>query len=371
MPKELLELLNKIKAKKSEGKELLAAKKIEEAQAVVDEVKNLEKEYETAKALYEETKEEIPLSTEPKNVKSVDEVKAFFKAIRGEKLTDVENALVTGGSNGENLIVPQDIQTRINELRRQYKSARQYVGYYGTTTLTGSFVYEDITTINELTNFTDGSDVPASNEPKFTNVSYSVKEYGALLPVSNVLLQNEAGGLMDYIGNWFNKKAIRTENTKIFAQLKAGKTAKAVADWKALKKAINKDLDPAIVGNTVIITNQDGFDYLDSSLDGNNRPVLQPDPTNPTVRRFMGYEVVVFSNAELPTTGSTTKKAPIFFGDTRSGVTFVDRNVYEVKASREAGFTKNQTLVRVIEMFDVVDADKSAYVYGELDVTSA
>jgi HK97 family phage major capsid protein len=365
MNKKMRDLLDQINNKKAAARVLADDKKTVEAKAMIEEIKSLQEEFDIEAALYEEEKGNVKnVVADPKP----DAVKAFFKALRGEKLTDVENALVTGGSNGENLVVPQDIQTQINELRRAYKSAREYVGFYSTTTLTGSFVYEDITTITQLTNFTDGADVPASNEPKFTNVSYSVKEYGAILPVSNVLLQNEAGGLMSYIGNWFNKKAVRTENTKIFAQLQSGKTVKSLADWKALKSSINKDIDPLLALDTVIITNQDGFDVLDAALDTTGRPVLQPNPTNPTQKMFMGYPVVVFANAELPTTGTTTKYAPVYYGNTKAGVTFVDRNVFEVRSSTEAGFSKNQTLIRVIEMFDVIDADKSAYVYGQLTV---
>lgn len=365
MTKELRDLLEQINNKKEEARSLVNSKKMDEAKALTDEVKNLQKEFEVKMALYEDEKKNITtIQPEAK----VDAVNAFFKALRGERLSDVEAALVTGGSNGENLVVPQDINTQINELRRAYKSARPYVGSYSTTTLTGTFVYEDLSTITQLTNFTDGADMPASNEPKFTSVPYSVKEYGAILPVSNILLQNEAGGLMNYIGNWFGKKATRTENQKIFDQLKAGQTVKNLADWKALKSSINKDIDPLIAADTAIITNQDGFDVLDSALDSFGRPVLQPNPTNPTERLFMGYPVVVFSNAELPTTGTTTKYAPVFYGNTKAGVTFVDRSVYEFKTSTEAGFKQNQTLVRVIEMFDVIDADKSAYVYGQLTV---
>ena len=348
MNKKMREILAQIQNKKEAARVFANEKKTSEAKALIEEIKNLQEEFDIEAALYEEGQQNVRnVVADPKP----DAVQAFFKALRGEKLTDVENALITGGSNGENLVVPQDIHTQITELRRAYKSAREYVGYYNTTTLTGSFVYEDITTITQLTNFTDGADVPTANDPKFTNVAYSVKEYGAILPVSNVILQNETGGLVSYIGNWFNKKAVRTENAKIFAQLQSGKTVKNLADWKALKSSINKDIDPLI------------------ALDTTGRPVLQPNPTNPTQKMFMGYPVEVFANAELPTTGTTTKYAPVYYGNTKAGVTFVDRNVLQVVSSTEAGFTKNQTLIRVIEMFDVIDADKSAYVYGQLTVS--
>ncbi|WGG47681.1 phage major capsid protein [Rossellomorea sp. DA94] len=365
MPKELRELLNKINEKKTEAKNLLGEKKLDEAQALTNEIKDMQKEFDIASALYEEEKEMVK-QVENKGG-DIDSVKAFYKALRGESLTEAENAMLTGGANGEDLIVPKDIQTQINELRRQYKSARSVVGYYPTSTLTGSFVYEDASTVTELSNFTDGADIGESNEPKFVNVSYSIKDYGATLPISNRLLQNEDGGLVPYLGQWFNRKAIRTENGKIFAQLKSGKTAKALADWKALKKSLNVDLDPAFV-DVKIVTNQDGFDVLDAAEDNQGRPILQPNPVNPTQKMFNGHPIEVFSNTELPTTGTTTKKAPIFYGSTQDGITFVDRNQLKIDASEHAAFKKNQTLMRVIEQFDVIDADKASYVFGELTV---
>lgn len=364
MNKKMRDLLEQINNKKVEARSFVNEKKIEEAKALTNEIKALQTEFDVEAALYEEEKENVKNVLTTKEDKDL-AVKAFFKALQGGSLTEAENALLTGGTNGENLIVPQDIQTQINELRRQYKSARSLVGYYKTTTLSGSFVYEDTSTITGLTDFTDGADVPASNEPKFVNKAYSIKDKGALLPVSNKLIKNEAGGLIEYLGRWFNRKAIRTENTDIFTTLKSNKTAEALADWKALKKSINIDLDPALLLGMKIVTNQDGFDVLDSALDDTGRPVLQPNPTNPTQKLFMGYPVEVFSNAELAT---VVGKAPIFYGSLEDGVEFIDRDLMQFDTSEHAAFGKNQTVIRVIESYDVIQKDKDAYVYGELTV---
>ncbi|OHW61387.1 phage capsid family protein [Andreesenia angusta] len=371
MNKRMREILEEINAKKEEARSLLNEKKVEEARAITNEVEKLREEFELESSLEEEERSQVQRGIESGSIKpeGVDEKRTFFKALRGEVLSEEERALVVGGTNEENLIVPQDINTQINELRRSYKSARELLNYYPTNTLTGSFVYEDATTITELVNFTDGGDVPGATDPKFKPVSYAVKEYGGLLPVSNVLLKNEAGGLISYIGNWFNKKAVKTENKKIFEVLQSNKTAKAIADWKALKKSINIDLDPELATDIVIVTNQDAFDVLDAALDGTGRPILQPNPTNPTQKMFGGYPVEVFSNALLPTTGTTTKKAPIFYGALKEGATFVAREGLEFATSEHAGFAKNQTLIRVIELFDVIQADKDAYVYGEITVS--
>ena len=370
MNKKLRALLAELETKRGAVRSLLDENKVDEANTAMEEVRSLENKIKLEKELSERAGDEEGIEvigTEEK----LSEKRTFFKALRRESLTEEERALLVGGTNEENLIIPQDINTEINELRRSYKSAKGLIGYYPTATLTGSFVYEDTTTITELTNFTDGADVPASNDPKFKPVSYAVKEYGGLLPVSNLLLKNESGGLVKYIGTWFNKKAIKTENKKIFEVLMSNKTVKAIADWKALKKSINTDLDPELATDIVIVTNQDGFNYLDEALDLEGRPILQPNPTNPTQKLFMGYPIEVFSNALLPTTGTTTKKAPIFYGALKEGATFVEREGLEFATSEHAGFTKNQTLVRVIELFDVIQADKDAYIYGELTVATA
>ena len=172
MNKKMRELLQQINAKKQEARSLLNEGKKEEAKKLTEEIRALQEEFDIEATLFEEERASIEIN-ETTN-EEVDHVRTFFKALRGEALTEEERALIVDGANNENLIIPEDVNTQINELRRSYKSARSLIGYYPTTTLTGSFVYEDASTITELTNFTDGDDVPDSNEPKFVPVQYEV-----------------------------------------------------------------------------------------------------------------------------------------------------------------------------------------------------
>lgn len=370
MRKELREMLAQLETMKTEVRSLMSAGKVDEAEAKMGEVRSINRQIEVQKQLdsmeESENREGQPVVGGnlglPKDDAEYRE--AFWKAFRGQALTMEERALVTTTDADGGLAVPKDFQTKINDLKRQYKSMKALVGIYNTTTKSGSLTYEDLAGLTDLADLTEVTDVP-ERQPKFQARPYAVKDYGCLLPVSNTLLQDETGGVMDYIGRWFAKKAIRTENKKIFAKLAEGVTKKALADWQALKKSMNVDLDPLVSSLACICTNQDGFNVLDQALDGLGRPVLQPDPTNPTVKRFMGREVHVFSNAELPTVAG---KAPIIYGAMEEAIKFIDRGIYECKASSEAGFTKNATMVRCIERFDVVKADADAYVYGELTI---
>ncbi len=65
----------------------------------------------------------------------------------------------------------------------------------------------------------------------------------------------------------------------IITVLKSNKSAKALKDWKALKSSINVDLDPAVLFGSCIVTNQTGFDYMDSALDETGRPIFATKPS--------------------------------------------------------------------------------------------
>jgi len=374
--KELRELLSQLEKLKVEARSFLNENKLQEAEAKTEEVRNLQKRINVLKDLGDDNEQRgTKINNDNQTDPETEYRSVFDKALRRKMLTNEENEVLAKRSLTEGvpadggLIVPKDVQTKINEYKRLYKSMKSLIGFYPTTTQTGVMPYEDLSTMTELTNLLETKDI-LETQPKFKSTGYTVADYAGIIPISNTLLQDEKGNLMEYIGKWFSKKATRTENKKIFEVLKNGKTATALTDWKALKSSLNKDLDPLLSAEAIIVTNQDGFDFLDSALDGTGRPLLQPDPTNPTQYKFAGRMIHVFSNAELPTvttTGTTPqKKVPFFYGALEEAVKFVDREVYQIDASKEAGFTKNMTLVRCIERFDVLKTDNDAYVYGEV-----
>lgn len=360
MNKKMRELKALIFNKKEEARKLADDNKIEDAKALITEIRELEDKFEVESELLNTTKANI----ENNNVKPEEyNADIFAKIVRGNKLNDVENSMLTTGSSGENLLIPKDVSTKILELKRQYKSARDLIGYYKTVTLEGSYPIESLDTLAELINFTESDDVPDSQNPKFTNVDYKIQEYGGILPLSNTFLKNETAGIVEYLSRWFAKKAVRTENTLIFKKLKEGKPVVTINKIDDILKIINVDLDPQISANSVIVTNQDGFHYMDLLEDLNGRKLLEPNPINPTKRMFKGHNIEVFSNAELPT---NKDKIPFFIGDLKEGADFVDRESLEFAMSSEAGFKQNKTYIRVIEGFDITSKDKSAYVYGEI-----
>ncbi|MCP3026001.1 phage major capsid protein [Halobacillus sp. A5] len=353
---------------KEEVRSLNTENKIDEASTKLEELRSLDKQIEIQMELDKEEQREVEIKMEKRenNNQKLETRTVFTKAVQGKSLTQEERALVQASVNSDGgYLVPEEIKNEINELKRQYKSAKEIIGTVPVTTEAGSFVQEDLAGITELVNFDEDNSGLDEQKPKFRNIEYKVANYGSVTPISRSFLQDETANFMNFLNGHFAKKAIRTENAKIFAALKTGKTAKAVTDLKSLKKIVNVDIDPAIKALAVMAMNQDAFNALDEMEDNNGRPLLQKDPANPTQYLVLGLPVHVYSNAELP---SVDGQAPMFIGATSEGAKFFDRGVYEVAVSTEAGFTKNQNVARVVERFDVKQADTSAYVLAEIDV---
>lgn len=383
--KKIDEMKNKLANLKNEAQVLLDNNKIQDAKAKMEEIKELKDAIAVQEVLDQEEIEIMKAKaknastglTQDATKENANAIRAMIKKVTGKQLTEAENALILPstsnptGEHGESYILPQDIRTLISKKIRQYKSLRDVLGYMPASALTGSFPVEDFETVTGLVDFTDGEEGTDDKEIKFKNIKYSLVEKAAFIKLSNTLLNLTDNALINYIVEVFSKKAVITENKMGIETLKKGKKAKALADWKALKSSINKDLDPGVLFGTVIVTNQDGFDVLDSALDANGRPILETNPANPTQSKFKGYIVEQFSNSLLP---SVENKAPIFYGNLAEGVKFVDLDGQVAFAtSSEAGFMSNTTIARLIEFIDVVQCDSSdkCYCYGELPITTS
>lgn len=347
-----------------EGKDLTMAEK------ALDELDELQKEYALVERTEKAGKATVP--DDPTPVGSVDGFKMMAKMASRKPLEAVEKeALVsgTGAANGENYLIPEDVSVAINELRKTYVSARSIVNVERTASLSGSVNYEAGTPAG-LTAFDDGEAIAEETGISFVRKPFTIGWFGKLIPISRILLGAERASLMGYINRWFLRNAIISENSAIFGALKAGYaggTPKAVAGWAALKKSITKDLDPSCLIGGMIVTNQSGFACLDEEVDGNGRPILQENPANRTQKLFQGLPIHVFPDAQLPNIDAT--HFPVIYGDTKAGCTFVEHQSLEFALSDQYLFGKNQNCLRVIEGFDVMSTDTSAYIYGSLTAT--
>lgn len=374
MNKRMRELQAAIQSAMEEAKGFMNGeqKDLDKAQEALDRADELQKEFDIEQKLFEAEKSQAAAQP-PAEPQKADGFKAMAKIMRKKSLTDKEKALITGAdaTAGENYLVPEDVKAEINELRKSYISAKNLVTVETTDALAGSVNYEKGVP-SGLTEFDDGDEIGEEDKVSFELKRFAIKFFGKLFPVSRILIGAEKAGLMGYLDRWFVKNAILSENAKIFATLKAGYNAgapKAIAGWKAFKKSITKDLDPSCLIDGIIITNQSGFAALDEEEDKDGKPVLQPNPAHPTQKLFQGLTIHVFPDAQLPNIDGT--HFPMIYGSVKAGCTFVEHQALEFAVSEHVLFGKNQNCLRVIEGFDVMSTDTSAYIYGSFSASAS
>ena len=368
--KKSIEMRQELETMRGEINALQAAGKITEAHNKLDAFNKLKASIEVQEAI--ETEEDKNFHGTPANTGSTvsDKVmrnRVFNKLVLGRPMDDAEKAIaatMAAGTPGQvgatpakgGYLLPTEELNRLMEFRRGLLSLKPLCEVIPVLRRSGSFptITDDTGT---LTNFDELNEM-AQGDIDFSHITFSIGAYGEIIPVANELLEDIDIDLIGVIGSRFQRKAVRTENAKIIAKL-ANLTPNAITNYKGIKKAINVTLDSAYADGANIVTNQDGFDWLDELDDSNSHPLLQPLLTDPTKKMLSGHIITVVSNTQLPT---ATKVVPIYVGSMFDYVKFFDRKAVTVDVSREAGFTKNATFLRAIERFDVEAGDASAMV---------
>jgi HK97 family phage major capsid protein len=309
--------------------------------------------------------------------------RVFMKGLRRQRITSDDASIigeyqaamheggVTDVDGDVGIIVPQDTQTRINELMRTLNDLSQHIRVEIVNTLSGSRVLESDEDMVPFAVVDEYGEIEETDNPKFTPIAYNLVKRAGFLPLTNELLKDTDQNILGYVENWIAKKHVATKNSLILAVLNS-LTKKDLADIKAIKKVLNVDLDPAISLSSKIITNQDGFQWLDEQEDANNRPLLQDDITQPGKKLFKGRPIVVVSNRVLPSTGTTTVKAPFIVGNFKELMVLFTRGVYELASTTTGGdaWRRDATELRIITRDDCVKWDSEAAVYGQITISS-
>lgn len=265
--KKSVELRKDAEAMRNKIKNLKLENKIEEAHGLLQSLKDIENKIREA-----ELEESLDAGGNKKplvNKKEMNINRIYNRVLLGKSVSEEEMAFLnaagtpgqveaTDGKGG--YLVPTEQFTQIKELRRTLVSLKTLCNIVPVTSFKGTMPIEKEGT-GELIAFEELGEMDQS-DVDFAQVAYNTADYGDIIPISNTLLADEKANLISYIGKRFNKKAVNTENKKIIALLNT-LTAKPVTDYKGIITTLNKDLDPAISQNAVIITNQTYFDILD------------------------------------------------------------------------------------------------------------
>ncbi|MGH0944679.1 phage major capsid protein [Bacillus mycoides] len=384
MDKHEQELRQRIADLKAKAEEFNNSGKYEDAKAKIEEAKNAKNELDNYLTM-QKIQVPDPVNSQtgvllPSPVKNEDTSykEVFMKAIRGQNLTHEEASVMqeykaalseNAGKDG-GYIVPEDITTTINQLKQTVDNLEQYVNVQPVSTNKGSRTLEKraaSTPFAPLSEYGKPNAMQEIASPEFDRLSYAIEDYAGFLPVPNDLLDDTDQALEEYLRQWIAKKSIATRNYLILQEL--NKLTKVdFKDYKGIKTALNVTLDPAFAAGANIFTNQDGFNYLDQLEDKDGRPLLQPDPTNPTRKLLSGKPVIVLSNKTIAT--DKDGKAPFIVGNLKEAIILWDRKQLSIDMTTEGGnaWRTNTSEFRAIEREDVTPWDTEAVVYGQIAV---
>ncbi|EMA7400548.1 major capsid protein [Bacillus cereus] len=385
MDKREQELRQRIADLKAKAEEFNNSGKYEDAKAKIEEAKNAKNELDNYLAMKQiQVPEPVNSQTgalPPASVQNEDTSykEVFMKAIRGQSLSHEEASVMqeykaalseNSGKDG-GYIVPEDITTTINQLKQTVDNLEQYVNVQPVSTNKGARTLEKraaSTPFAPLSEYGKPNAMQEIASPEFDRLSYAIEDYAGFLPVPNDLLDDTDQALEEYLRQWIAKKSIATRNYLILQEL--NKLTKVdFKDYKGIKTALNVTLDPAFAAGANIFTNQDGFNYLDQLEDKNGRPLLQPDPTNPTRSLLSGKPVITLSNKTIAT--DKDGKAPFIVGNLKEAIILWDRKQLSIDMTTEGGnaWRTNTSEFRAIEREDVTPWDTEAVVYGQIIVT--
>ena len=370
MNKKMRELQALITSKTAEAQSFMDGenKDIVKANAILDEVDALQKEFDTEERILKASKAGVP-AEEPKGEEpKADSIKAFADAARNGFKGMSEGSLADGG-----YIVPNDISTKINKFKENHFSLRSYIDHETVSTNAGSRTYQTRAQQTGFTQVGEGGKIGATAAPKFSRINYAIKKYAGYLPVTNELLADSDAAIANVIMEWLAGESVATENAQILAKVNTVE-ATAFTGLKDIKKAVNVTLS-AFKSSVVIYTNDDGIQYLDTLEDKNGRPLLSPDPYKPMELRLSigarSVPVVQIPNEVLASDGNTV---PVIVADLKEFMKEFDRQQLSVVQSTVASvadfnaFEEDMTLFRGIMRADFVVKDAKAVVRGTITV---
>lgn len=355
--KKRAEMLQKVNALRKQVVNLLAESKFEEAKTTSNELEMAMDEL-----------EKLPAENTAKGELKVDKKSAIRKAVnafvrRGWKgMSDEErgvvkvlNATATPGqvetvSTRGGVLVPVETADFVATMDAGVYRLRDLVFNYFVRTLSGKMPVSD----NETDELEDFDELPEGEIPEtqkaLRSVDWQVKDKGIIVPVSNDLEKDAISDPFEILANAFQQKMRNTENKMILAAIDAAVVGKDVTDWKGIVEALNT---AAPIGGTdkKIITNPDGWNYLDTLTDEMGRPLLTQALVDNPRAYFRGYEVIQLPYTQIATTDG---KIPFYVGKFRDAVVFVERQGVEISYNpySDKAFRRNATDVRVVARLD-------------------
>ncbi|WP_394896072.1 phage major capsid protein [Clostridium paraputrificum] len=343
---------------------LVEAEKVDEAKAKKEELRKAkdllvleeEQEQEEMRDLQRQSKqnrkEDDNMEKREKNKEL--EYRALVKAMLGEKLNEEEQRAITDGNFNSNTsaIIPSEFINKVQTIKEGYKSLKNYCDVIPVTSDNGKMPVTSLE--DELADLEEDTEM-VETMLEVGEVDFKVSDKGLLKKVGNNLLKDSPVSFIDgVLAPNFAIASINKENKDICKVVNANSKVVTVGVEDkvedVLAKTISKEI-PTVRNGLVVITNPEGYSYLDNLRDDSGRKSDDISYGVDGTLFFKHKEVIEMADKTLPALGSSKKM--VFYVTNLKTVPFFDREIMEIAKSTEAGFTANKTVVRAIERYDV------------------
>lgn len=383
---EIYDLKNQRKEAKDALREMLKKDGVTDAYtAKKADYEALDAKVKEMEALYEEG-EEDPVPPVGKTFGGDQEtpyqkaVKALAEAAR--KKFDVEKDVTPGSMANTQVdadgayMVPQDIVTRVFELRDAEESLLSEVRIETATAQTGRRTIRKRSQYVGFATVEEAEDYPLLGTPQFETISYLIQKRGGITAATAEIYNYTDGQIATEIEKWLAGEARATGNRLVLEAIKT-KEATALGDLDGILKAW-VGLGSAFRATSKLITNDDGLAWLGTLKDGNGQYLLKTNVTEPSqLQLSVGPYVLpvkVYSNNTLPSEGTTV---PMILGDLSEAIVYWQYKAFAVKMSDTAvvgtlnAYRQNLILWRGDLWDDCTLWDSESFVYGTIDTAAA
>lgn len=375
MNRQMINLSEEIKNKKAEMQAFIEGKDIVNAKKIKEEIELLNADYFLAEQEFDLDKEEVESTGKPKENKENKEKKEFFNLVRNPQM---QNNMVSSDDKKGGYTVPHDIQTKVNKLLEADDHLFQFIRVTPVTAPSGARTFRKRNSgyIHQATSVAELAKIKLNQTPQFGRIEYKVEKFADRYLASNEVLDDTDANLEAEMTDWLVDVSRMTRNNVVRVVLNSETMTDAfdgtiqrevVKSTNDIKKVANVKLNKAFQTRMVYITNQDGFNELDTLQYPDGRYVLQESITNPSQKILFGKLLHVVSNDDLP---SIDSKAPLLCGDLKEGVEAFVREGLQVRTSDLAGdaWINDGVEWRAIERLDCCLRDAEAFIYCTFDI---
>lgn len=366
------EMLNRINGLKAEAIALAQAGKLTEAKAKKAELDEAQAVFDLLDELEDRA---VPEAAKPAAKPEDSELKKFCNAAR----TGFRNAY-TGMQEGTDAdggyTVPKEIETRVRRYKEAKDKLEDLVNVDKTKAPAGERTYMTKTQHTGFMTAAEVAKIGKKGGPKFERVKYATEKRAGILPVTQELLSDSDDEIAQTVSEWLGDEDIATVN-KLVLDTVATVSKTELHGLDGIKGAANKTLGAAYAGAMSIVTNEDGWQYLDTLKDKNGRYLFNPDGQSKESKTIStGFGVLPVHVVSCATLASDGTKVPFIVADMKSAVTLFRYGTFKV-TSTDVGtvgdlsaFENDLMLFKGASRLDCKIVDKGAIVNGYIDTAT-